>query len=51
MGEPRPVNLRPVAKSFLGVLNQTLCWYYTHERESNAARMAQSIGEFAGGLA
>jgi AcrR family transcriptional regulator len=47
-GEPRPVNLRLVAKSLLGVLNRTLRWYHTHEGESGAARMAESIGELVG---
>jgi hypothetical protein len=50
-GEPRPVNLRLVAKSLLSVLNRTLCWHHTHEDESGAARIAESIGEFVGGLA
>ena len=50
-GEPRPLNLRLVAKSLLGVLNRTLRCYHTHEGESRAARMAESIGEFVGGLA
>jgi hypothetical protein len=45
------VNLRLVAKSLLGVLNRTLRWYHTHEGKSGAARMAESIGEFVGGLA
>jgi hypothetical protein len=49
-GEPRPVNLRLVAKSVLGALNRTLRWYRTHEGESGAERMAESIGEFVGGL-
>jgi AcrR family transcriptional regulator len=50
-GESRPVNLRLLAKSLLGVLNRTLRWYHTDEGESGAARMAESIGEFVGGLA
>jgi len=50
-GEPRPVNLRLVARSLFGVLNATLRWLHTHEGESGAARMAESIGEFIGGLA
>jgi len=50
-GEPRAVNLRLVARSLLGVLNRTLRWLYTHEGESGAGRMAESIGEFLGGLA
>jgi Tetracyclin repressor-like, C-terminal domain len=50
-GESCPANLRLVAKYLLGVLNRTLRWYHTHEGESGAARMAESIGEFVGGLA
>jgi len=51
VGEPRPVNLRLVAKSLLGVLDRTLRWDHPREGESDAARMAESIGEFVGGLA
>jgi hypothetical protein len=35
----------------LGVLNRTLRWYRTHEGESGAARIAESIAEFVAGLA
>jgi AcrR family transcriptional regulator len=50
-GESRPLNLRLVAKSLLGALNRTLRWYHPHEGGSGAERMAESIGEFVGGLA
>lgn len=48
-GEPR--NLRLMAKSLLGVLNRTSRWYHTHEGESGAGRMPDSISEFVGALA
>jgi hypothetical protein len=47
--EPHPVNLRLVARSLPDVLNRTLRWFRTHEGESGAARMTESIGEFVGG--